>query len=118
MHMCQQSSSSRKINITSKRIRTNQILFEAYDILEGIDHCIITLQRRYKITIKTQHIYSHLDDPAKQKKISSTKGEEILKQHITNTIVRELNDIYNKEAALHHKEDNCPKLQSILNQLF
>ena len=106
-----------KSTLPPKESGPTKFLLDDYDMLEGIEHCLKTLQEKQEITIQTQHIYSHLDKQEKQKKIYSTKGEKILNQHITNTIARNLNNICDKEAALHHEEENCPNLPTAPNQL-
>ena len=46
-----------------------------------------------------------------------TQGIDILTHHLKNTIARELNEAYDKEAEIHHQDIEHPTLPEIPNQI-
>ena len=89
-----------------------------YDILQGINHYKTTLKNKYNLTIKMQHIYSHLDNTLKQQKIIKARGITTLQNHLQNTTAQDINKICDIEANLHYNDPSYLPLPYIKHQVY
>ena len=108
-------------NLSTQGSGPTGFMVEDYDLLDGIRYHTELLQNKYHITFQQKHIYSHLDDSQKRRKIEQKHGESHLNLHLHNKTTRTLNQICNLEVETHHQDSSylqTPKTPKQINVLF